>query len=473
MKEFDIVIIGSGPGGYRAAILGALRGQKIAIIEKETWGGCCLNRGCVPKKDWHHSAKMIAHNNIYAERGIVGELKPDLDQAWKHQRKVVETVRNNYLQYLRRLSVQRYEGHGRILDTNTVEISGESPTTTIKAKHIIIATGSHAHVPDELPLHSGKIISTDMLFDDPVPKGRRVAIVGGGVIGTELAFILSMMGKEILWLAGGKPMHNTDFSFQALRCLNTALDKYKIIPDARSFVEQATIKNEQVTLKFSDGSSEVVDWVLLGTGRRPNTDNLGLENTQIECDEKGFVKRNDYLQTSNENIYVIGDCTSPIMTANQALADATIVIENIINGNSQKQDPNWVPQAIYSATELARVGLDEEKAEDAGFEPAIGFASFEYSPRALGQDETEGFVRLISDMDNGKLLGGEVVGGEAAELIHLISFAPNCEQALQWIATGNVNHPSRSEEILNATETMAKKWGLDDFIFGGNHNKSN
>jgi len=207
-----------------------------------------------------------------------------------------------------------------------------------------------------------------------------------------------------------------------------------------------------------------VDWVLLGTGREPSTDGLDLERAGVVCDAHGFVERDSHLRTAAPNIYAIGDVAGHWMTANHALSDATIAVANIL-GEARIQDAIQVPMVVYSAVEMARVGLDDDAAEDAGFEPAVGFAAFETSPRALGQDEPEGFVRLLGDMDTGELLGGEIIGAEAGELIHLLTLAPDSATALAWLARGRWNHPTRAEEILNATETLAAKWNLQAQIF--------
>lgn len=464
-ERYDITVIGSGPGGYRAAILAALRGKQVAIVEKAEWGGCCLNRGCVPKKDWHHTATVLASGSGFSERGIRGTLEPDIAAAWAHQKRVVETVRDSYVNYMKRLGVTAYVGHGALLDTHTVEVRGAEGVQSLDTEHVILATGSSPHVPEGIALQTGRVLTTDMLFDEPVPAGARVALIGSGVIGTEFAFILSLLGKQVSWLTRSRPLSKSRFSPQARRTLSEALKKHGVEP--RVGVQPTAVRAEEdgVVLDLNDGSTLEVDWVLLGTGRRPHTEGIGLEQVGIATDERGFIVRGPDLRTSVPNIYAIGDVTSPQMTANQALADATLAIENILSGGSAAQDPNTVPEAIYSAVEMARIGLEDDEAEDGGFEPAVGFAAFETSPRALGQGDSEGFVRLLADMDSGALLGGEIVGAEAAELIHLLS-AADPQTALRQLTRARYNHPGRAEELQNAVETMASKWGLDAFVYG-------
>ncbi len=483
---FDLAVIGSGPGGYRAAVLGALRGLKVVIIERAQWGGCCLNRGCVPKKAWYHSARLIAAQRHFSGRGIRGTLAGDLDGAWDHQHTVVTTVRDSYRSYLKHLKVQFREGHARFLDPETLEIetlahdSGTGPGAqgreVLQARYTIIATGATPIVPEPFALHAGQILSTDMLFDQQPPEGSRVAVIGSGVVATEFAFILQLLGREVTWLARSPPLSRLGFSPQALSTLRAQLTLHGITPrqvsgytavriDPRPSEPGSSDTGSSVTITTADGEAVHVDWVLLGTGRRPCSEDLGLERIGVATDDEGFIERRESLQTTVPTIYAIGDVASRWMTANHALSDASTAVENILGGE-RRQDGRFVPMVVYSAVEMARLGLDEDAAEDAGLEPAVGFAAFETSPRALGQDEPEGFVRLLGDLDSGALLGGEIIGSDAGELIHLLSLAPDRETALAWIARGTWNHPARAEEILNATETLAAKWHLQASIFG-------
>ena len=464
-EPFDLAVIGSGPGGYRAAVLGALRGLNVAIVERADWGGCCLNRGCVPKKDWYHSARLVAAQRHFEARGLRGALSADLAQAWQHQRGVVERVRDSYRAYLKHLKVQAFEGHARFLEPETIAVETPDGIRHLRARHSIIATGAAATVPAPFVPVDGRVLTTDMLFDHSPPAGRRVAVIGSGVVATEFAFILRMLGRDVTWLTRSPPLARLGFSPQALSTLHEQFALHGIEPQRIAGYASVQLDAEHVRIEAEGGASFEVDWVLLGTGRSPMTAGLGLESIGVRTDRKGFVERDDHLRTAVPNLYAIGDVAGHWMTANHALSDATVAIENILGGD-RLQDGRFVPTVIYSAVEMARLGLDEDAAEDEDLEPAIGFAAFETSPRALGQDEPEGFVRLIGDMDSGALLGGEIIGGDAGELIHLLSLAPDRDTALAWLARGTWNHPARAEEILNATETLASKWHLQEWVFG-------
>lgn len=468
MEKFDLVVIGSGPGGYRAAVLAALRGRSVAIVERSQWGGCCLNRGCVPKKAWHHTADWVARSRICRDRGLAGgPLRADLERAWVHQKQVVGQVRASYLDYLARLGVQAVAGEAALRDARTVVVRTTSGgERMLTAAHVILATGSVPRLPPGVEPVPGRVLTTDMLFDDPPPDGRRVVLVGGGVIGVEFAYILTLLGCEVVWLTSRAPLSGHHYSRAALELLVERLRAHGIEPIVGARVTGVETKDGGVTVHLNDGSRRTADWVLLGTGRAPYTAGLGLAQAGIETDAQGFIRTDDYLRTTVPGVYAIGDCVSAHMTANQAIADATLAVNNILDGPRHTRDPLWVPEVVYSAVLLARVGLNEDLAEAQGFEPAVGFSAFGASPTALGQDDAYGYVRLLADLDSGVLLGGEVAGTGADELIQWLASVPDRAQALSWLAALRVNHPSRAEEFVNAAETLAKRWGLAGRVFG-------
>jgi dihydrolipoamide dehydrogenase len=463
-RSFDLAIVGSGPGGYRAAVLGALRGLKVAIIEQGVWGGTCLNRGCVPKKAWYSTARLVAASAQFAERGISGRLTPDLAQAWRHQRGVVEAVRASYIDYLERLGVSALTGRAMLRPGRRLEIEGRD---ILSAGAFVLATGSSPHVPPALALHAGRVLTSDELFDAPPPPGRRVAVLGSGVIGTEMAFILAMLGCEVVWLVQSEPLARLGFTSAALTLLREALADQGVQPRRVGRPRACIVDAGGVTLELPDGGDERVDWVLVASGRRPNVARLGLDAAGIPIDAGGFIATDERTMTAATDIYAIGDCANSRMTSNHALADAGVAVANILAPGSAHRDDGAVPEVVYSALELARLGLSDAQAEDAGFEPATGLASLAASPAALAIGEPRGFVRLVADLDSGALLGAEVVGAYAGEWMHAVGAAFRTPDALARLARIRYNHPALAEEILNATETLAAKWGLGPAVFPG------
>lgn len=449
--QYDLIVIGSGPGGYRAAVLAAQRGLKVAIIEKAEWGGCGLNRGCIPKNDWHHSAKIIAASRSYAKRGVQGALNGDLAQAWEHQKKVVKTVRDSYIGTMKKLGISGFAAQAAFVDAHTISLDGHDH---LSAEHLIIASGASACVPKPFYLTENKVLTSDELFSAPPPPGRRVAIVGSGNVGAEFAFILAMLGKEVVWISQHAPLSQSNFSATTRDLLQDKFSQYGIEPKIGHRPEAVEILNEGVKLILAGGEEVVVDWVLLGTGRRPHTSGLALDAAGVSVDSKGFVRVNEYLQTSQASIYAIGDVANARMTANQALADAQNAVSNILSPASRKQDKRAVPEMVYSALELGRIGLNGAAETESS---AIGVATFASNPRALGQDDTEGYVRLAADAQSGLLLSAEVAGSGATELMHIIAQHYGKSDALQQLAQASYSHPALAEEFFNAAEAVAAK----------------
>jgi len=456
--QYDLIVIGSGPGGYRAASLAAMRGLKVGIVEKAEWGGCGLNRGCVPKNDWYHSAKLIAASKTFPKRGVSGQLSGDLSTAWDHQKKIARAVRDGYIGQMKRRGIGGFAASASFVDAHTIALDGRDRITS---HHFVIATGSSPYVPKPFFLTENKVLTTDDLFNSPPPPGKRVAIVGSGPVGAEFAFILSMLGREVVWVAQNKPLANSHFSEAAL---NQLYDKFKrcgIEPKVGARPEAVEMSPAGIKLILPGGTESVVaDWVLLGTGRRPHTSGLNLDAAGVNTDSKGFVKTNEFMQTSQPHIYAVGDVANTRMTANQALADAAVAVSNIIEPNSRRQNRQAVPDLIYSALEMGRIGVNGEEARNGTREPLVGVAAFESNARALSQDDGDGFVRLLADRESGALAGAEVVGGDAGELIHLIAQRYGEPDGLKSFAASFYNHPARAEEVFNAAEALANELNL-------------
>ncbi|MGH8737104.1 MAG: dihydrolipoyl dehydrogenase family protein [Burkholderiales bacterium] len=452
---FDLLVIGSGPGGYRAAVLAAQRGLSVAIAEKYEWGGACLNRGCVPKKAWYSTARLAAAAPGFAERGLRGTLEPDLGAAWRYQRKVVETVRTSYVDYLARLKITCLHGAAQFVDREHVTIGA----ATIAAGRFIVATGSRPVLP-QIMRGIPRVLTTDELFERKLPSGGRVALLGSGAVGAEMAFILPRLGLEVVWLTGSEMLARSRFSSSARKRLHGALSAQGVTPRSGNRPLRAAPEGERVLLELPGGAQERVDWVLAGTGRRPNTDALGLRAAGVRTDARGFITVDPAQRTSAQWIFALGDCANPAMTANHALAEATVAVANIVAPGSATTRGDWVPEVLYSALELARAGATEDELEDADTEYAVGFSAFGANPAALAESSADGYVRLLVEREQGTLLGCEFAGAEASELIHLAEPGAAGAPLLARLAQTRFAHPSRSEEFLNAAEALVAGWGV-------------
>ena len=453
----DVAVIGSGPGGYRAAVMARQQGLTVAIIEGGSWGGTCLNRGCVPKKAWYDVARLIALQSGFATRGIAGTLSADANAAWAHQRRVSAQVRAGYVDYLDRLGIVRVESFARFTGGRQLSVG----TQSLSAGAVIVATGSRPLLPPALRIQDARILSTDNLFEQPLPAGRRIAVLGSGAVGTEMTFILHHLGFSVSWLMGQPPMSRSAFSAPAQRLLLERLKACGVVPRTGARVSYAAASGDDgLLLALDDGSRLTVDWVLAGTGRIPNTERLNAGAAGMTLAEGGQIVTDAHCGAA-DGIYAIGDVSNPAMTANHALADAAVAVRNILKPGSATRDDVWVPEALYSAIELARAGLGEDAAEAEGLEPATGFAAFESNPQALADGEPDGFLRVLADLDSGRPLGVEMAGPGVAELVGLLGPVFGGPDGLSRLAAAAYNHPSRGEECLNAVEAMAARWGLN------------
>nr|NIQ54051.1 NAD(P)/FAD-dependent oxidoreductase [Gemmatimonadota bacterium]NIU74235.1 FAD-dependent oxidoreductase [Gammaproteobacteria bacterium] len=368
----DLAVIGSGPGGYRAAVYAALRGLEVAIVERADWGGTCLNRGCIPKKDWHHSARILAKSARFADRGLTGgPLRGDLAAAWEHQERVVARVQDSYVQFMDRLGVRKYRGHARLDGDGHVAVEGPD-AATLETRHVILATGSRPMPLEGVEPVSGRVLTTDMLFDEPAPPAGEVIVVGAGVIATEMAFILGQLGCAVTWLATRGPLEKATFTPQARKVLRDKLAEYSVSWHVGGRLAATRMEGGRVVAELDDGTAFDADWILLGTGREPVTGDAGLEAAGVATDDQGYVRVDAHRETSRAGVYAIGDCANPRQTANHAMADAVVAVKNILRPGAAEADDDMVPEVVYSAVELARLGLSDDAAEDAGWEPAVG-----------------------------------------------------------------------------------------------------
>lgn len=469
--NFDLVVIGSGPGGYKAAITAAHFGAKVAVIERGPAGGACLNQGCIPKKTLLHLASLIENLNELKGHGLVGEVRGDFSAAIRHKNAVVAGIRDNFSVWLRRLGVQIFFGEGRLLDAHHVEVAPSHPSSTvshaeralvvreaclIETRRIIIATGSAPKALPQCPT-DGRIVlnSRDFLFNlDTLP--RSVLCVGGGAIGVEFGYLMHQFGARVRMVEKSERLLNqARISERASNILERKFRRLGITVDKGLTVSDVELSASQAEVTFTDGSKANFDSVLVAVGRSPVTSGLGLENLGIARDADGFVRTSPYLETSMPGIYAIGDVKAGPMTANAALHDAKVAAANAIRGNHVQSNYFKVPLVINSALEIAAVGLTEEQADEAGFESDVARSTFGGSGKARAYHDTEGFIEVVHDAETGQLLGGCIVGPEAGEQIHMMAAACQSSRGLWFFKDMNYSHPSWCEELETAIDPYA------------------
>ena len=447
---YDLVIVGAGSGGYEGALYAHRRGMKVALVElsPETVGGNCLNRGCIPSKYMRHGAYMLDKFQKLQEYGI--SLKGyDLNmQALKKGRdKVVLTIRENFKKFAEHLKIPMFYGRGVLKDANTVVVEPEG--IELKTRYILLATGSSTTSLGNLVPDGRYIFDTDQIWSlEDFPK--RILILGGGAVGVEFAYIFRMYGSEVVLVElKDRLLPSADIPEESSRYLARKLKKIGVDIRLKTTLKGWEVSGSQVKAFLSDDSEVQADLILLGVGRKPNTEGIGLEQLGIEKDSRGFVRVNQFCQTNIPNIYACGDITSPLMLAHKSMYEAKVAISHMLGDEDTVRNERLVPKIIYSAYEIASVGLTEDQAEEEGYEVRVGVVSFVPNPKAMDDGENEGFVRLVASED-GKILGCHILGPHAGELLHQVLHLMKADLGVDFLSKAMYSHPSLSESIVQA-----------------------
>ncbi|AMC93145.1 dihydrolipoamide dehydrogenase [Erysipelothrix larvae] len=451
--ELETVVIGSGPGGYVAAIRAAQMGQKVAIIEKDAIGGVCLNVGCIPSKaliNAGHRFQEAQHSETFGVSAEGVKLDFTQTQKWKDE-KVVKTLTKGVEMLLKKNKVEIIRGTAFFNDTNQLRVVTDETAQSYTFKHAIIATGSR---PIEIKgFKFGKRIldSTGGLNLKEVPK--KLVVIGGGYIGSELAGAYANLGAEVTILEG-LPSILAQFDADMTKLAVDNFKKKGVTIVTNAMAKNAVENDKGVSVTYeAEGKEHTIeaDYVMVTVGRRPNTDDLGLEVARIETTDRGLIKVDKQGRTSQHHIFAIGDITPGLALAHKASYEAKIAAE-AISGKPVEIDYVAMPAVCFTDPELATVGLTEKEAKEQGLNVKVSKFPFGANGRALSLNATEGFVRLVSEADTGLLLGGQVAGVGASDLIGELAVAVESRLNVEDIALTIHAHPTLGETIMDATE---------------------
>lgn len=465
--HFDLIIIGGGPAGYTAAIRASQLGLKTACVEKrKTLGGTCLNVGCIPSKallessEHYHQAKTK-----FAKHGIVfGDLKLDLDAMQKRKESVVRQLTNGIAGLFKKHGVTSVLGHGKLSgrdgENHIVEVQGESGVQKITAPRVLLATGSEASELPFLKFDGKKVISsTEALELDVVPE--HLIVVGGGVIGLEMGSVWSRLGSKVTVIefqdrilpgtdrqAGSelmKALVKQGFDFKlSHKCLGAKPNGDLLV------VETEDMVNGGAKVSFEGNI------VLVSTGRRPYTANLGLETVGISPDKQGRIGINEHFETGVKGIWAVGDIVDGPMLAHKAEEEGVAAVE-LMAGQPGHVNYEAIPNVVYTWPELATVGYTEEEVKTSGVEYNVGIFPFIANARAKTMDEVEGFVKIIADKNTDKVLGAHIVGPRASDMIPEIVSVMEFGGSSEDIARTCHAHPTLSEAVKEAALAVEKR----------------
>ena len=449
--KHDVVIIGGGPGGYVAAIRMAQLGMNVALVEEKTLGGVCLHWGCVPTKALYAATKLLDQTKMSAEMGLTF-LPPEIDLAqlatWKG--KIVSALETGIERLLKKNGVTVSSTRGRLDGPGRVALAtGE----IVEAARIVLATGSSSMEIPGFTFNEPSIWSSDdALTLKEIPK--RLLVIGGGVIGLELATIYNRLGSmvEILEMTPDL-LPGIDLDRRVLSFLNHALNKQGIAIHMESAAASwgKAASGKEVVAHAQDGRSFVTDRILLAAGRRPNSSNIGLETVGVEPDRHGFVPVDDALKTCAQGIYAIGDLTDGPMLAHRASAEGIKLAASFV-GEEVLLNYETIPQAIFTDPEIAAVGLSETRAREKGFDPIVGRCPYAALGKARGMREEEGLFQVVAEKGSHRLLGVQIIGTEASDLIAEAALAMQNGLSLEAIIETVHPHPTLPEGLKEAAE---------------------
>jgi len=453
--EFDVIIIGAGPGGYNAAIRAGQLGLKVAMIEKRSskkLGGTCLNVGCIPSKALLHASQLYeAAEKDFGALGIkTGKISLDHEQMLKQKDDAVEGLTKGVAFLMKKNKVETFFGAGEITAPGKVRITGDSEIE-LTARNIIIATGSDVTPLPGVEIDEQQIVSsTGALSFSSVPK--HLVVIGGGVIGLELGSVWRRLGAKVTvveFLDRILPTMDGEVSKQFQRILKKQGVEFKLSSKVTG-AEKLKTKIKLNIEPAAGGASEVLeaDAVLVAIGRRPHTDGLGLKAVGVATDKCGFVET-DHFKTSVPGIWAIGDCIAGPMLAHKAEDDGTACIE-LIAGKAGHVNYDTVPSVVYTYPEVACVGKTEEQLKEAGIQYKVGKFPFAANSRAKTNHETDGFVKVLADAKTDLVLGVHIVGVEAGEMIAEAVSVMEFGGASEDIARTCHAHPTRSEAVRQA-----------------------
>ena len=454
MSKFDVAIIGSGPGGYVAAIRCAQLGFKTAIIEKyNSLGGTCLNVGCIPSKALLDSSEHY-HNAVstFEEHGIdISKPKVNFGQMIKRKAGVVEQTVAGIEFLMKKNKIEVIQGHGSFVSSTKIKVEGDKETREIEADKIIIATGSKPASLPNIAIDKDRIItSTEALSLKDLPKS--MVVIGGGVIGLELGSVYARLGTEVTVVEYAKSILPTMDGTMGKE-LAKSLKKLGVKVLTGHQATGATNKGKSVVVTAKDKKGEDIsfdaDYCLVAIGRKPYTDKLGLENVGIKTDDRGRIETNDHLQTNVPNIYAIGDVVKGAMLAHKAEEEGVFVAE-VMAGQKPHMDYNLIPGVVYTWPEVASVGKTEEQLKEAGVNYKSGSFSFKASGRARASMDTDGLIKVLADSETDEILGVHMVGPRAADMIAEAVVAMEFRASAEDIGRICHAHPTFTEALKEA-----------------------
>lgn len=454
-NQYDVVVLGAGPGGYVAAIRAAQLGLKTAIIEREYWGGVCLNVGCIPSKALLKNSEVVHTLKHRAkEFGFsFDNLSVDYAAAFKRSRQVSNRLVKGVGFLMKKNNIDTYEGSGQLTGKNSLKVQlNDGGEADLTAKDIIIATGARPRTLPGVEFDGERIISyKEAILTDTLPE--KLIIIGGGVIGVEFAYMWVNYGVDVT-IVEMLPHLLPNEEPEVSTVLEKAYKKLGITLHLGTAVEKIEKSDTGVKVALPDGNSLEADQVMLAINFQPNVENIGLDAAGIQLTERGAIAIDEQMRTNVPNIYAIGDVATEWRLAHIASAMGMVAAETIAGVHAEPLNYQMLPRATYCVPQVASFGYTEAQAREAGYEINVGNFPFMVNGKALGLGEKDGFIKIISDAKYGEILGAHMVGPDVTELLPELTLAQNAELTAQEIAHNVHAHPTLSEALMEAAHNV-------------------
>lgn len=451
----DIAILGSGPGGYAAAIRASRKGFSVIVIEKDNPGGVCLNNGCIPTKALYYTAQKLGEIRKAGTFGIdVSSTVLDFGKAMSRKDYIISNLRKSLENDFSKNNVEFIKGRGEIVEKDRIIVKDTGNNEVeIKIRDIIIATGSSAAniKPFELS-EDGVLDNVGILSLEEIPES--LLIIGGGITGCEFANIFSSFGTSVAIvevLPRILPTEDEEIS----KLIQKVFREKDIKVFTNSKVNDFKKSNNNFICTIGEGHKISAEKILISAGRKPNSTGIGLEKAGVEAESNGYIKVDPYLRTSVDNIYAIGDVTGGLQYAHVATREGETAVENIAGGE-EEMSYDVIPRAVFTSPEIGAVGLTENQAKKKNVNVCTGVLPFSSSGKAYIAGETEGFIKIIADSKTGEILGAQMVGPGASDLVHEVAVAMRGELLVDDLAYTVHTHPTFSEAVMEAAKKCSE-----------------
>ncbi len=457
--HFDVVVLGAGPGGYVAAIRAAQLGKRVAIIEKEYWGGVCLNIGCIPTKSLLRNAEIV--HLVTKEKdlfGLSGEMTADYGKAYTRSRQVSDRMVKGVHFLMKKNKIQEISGWGTFVDAKTIRVAKDDGSDeTVTFENCIIAAGATTKLLPGTSTSANVVTYKEQILADSLP--RSIIIGGSGAIGTEFAYVLNSYGVEVTiveFLDRMVPTEDADISAEITR-------QYKklgitVMTSTAVRAVEDTGSGVRVTVEPAKGGEQKVleaDRMLQAMGFAPRLQGYGLENTGVQTTERGAIAIDDFMRTNVAGIYAIGDVTGKMMLAHTAEAQGVVAAETIAGAETFPLDYDFIPRATYCQPQIASFGYSEQQAKDKGYDVKTAKFPFSANGKAWGLGDGVGFVKIIADAAHHEILGAAMIGPDVTELLPELVLAKQWDLTADEIGRAVHAHPTLSEAIKEAAEGIA------------------